>query len=117
MRAKAAKEGNNDFAGLVVDDEDTPYRKACRSRWAALIQKVYEVDPLRCPKCQGEMKIIAFIESRDQPDVVEKILRHCDLWIELEPGGPPNLTLAAEEINFILESEYIPMDEFLANHA
>ena len=50
----------------VLQRDDTPYRKL-RSRWAALIRKVYETDPLRCPKCQGEMKIIAFIERRDQP--------------------------------------------------
>ena len=30
--------------------------------WARLIQKIYEVDPLVCPKCQGVMKVIAFIE-------------------------------------------------------
>ena len=27
--------------------------KAFRKSWARLIQKVYEVDPLLCPKCQG----------------------------------------------------------------
>ena len=26
-----------------------------------MIQKVYEVDPMVCPKCGGTMKIIAFI--------------------------------------------------------
>jgi len=28
--------------------------------WARLIQKIYEVDLLTCPKCGGEMRIIAF---------------------------------------------------------
>ncbi|MFH2093495.1 MAG: hypothetical protein ABIJ31_14140 [Pseudomonadota bacterium] len=37
----------------------------------------YEADPLVCPKYQGPMKIIAFIEELD---VIEKILRHLDLW-------------------------------------
>ena len=41
-------------------------------RWAALIQRVYEVDPLKCPKCGGAMKIISFIEKH-QADVIEKI--------------------------------------------
>ena len=44
-----------------------------------LIKRVYEVDPLECPKCGGTMKIISFIE-RGQQDVVERILRHCGLW-------------------------------------
>jgi len=30
-----------------------------------LIQKIYEVDPLNCLKCQGRMKIIAFIEDEE----------------------------------------------------
>jgi hypothetical protein len=29
--------------------------------WAAIIQRVYEVDPMICPKCWGTMKVIAFI--------------------------------------------------------
>ena len=31
--------------------------------------KVYETDPLICPKCQGEMRIIGII---DQPEVIKK---------------------------------------------
>ena len=30
-----------------------------RKSWARLIQKIYEVDLLTCPKCQASMKIIA----------------------------------------------------------
>ena len=46
--------------------------KESRQNWARLIQKIYEVDPLICPKCKGSMKIISFIEELD---VIEKILR------------------------------------------
>jgi hypothetical protein len=49
------------------------------STWAMLICRVYEVDPLECPKCGGAMKIISFIE-RGQQDAMERILRHCGLW-------------------------------------
>jgi hypothetical protein len=31
--------------------------------WAALIKAVYEVDPLKCPKCGGTMKIVSFVEE------------------------------------------------------
>ena len=31
------------------------------STWAKLIAKVYEVDPLVCTKCGGEMKVVAVI--------------------------------------------------------
>jgi hypothetical protein len=65
-------------------EPDTAYRRKCRMTWAALIKCVYEVDPLKCPKCGGEMRIISFIEE----DVVtEKILRHCGLWINQQNPG------------------------------
>jgi hypothetical protein len=54
--------------------------------WAALIKCVYEVDPLKCPKCGGEMRIISFI---DEDAIIEKILRHCGLWRETPTRAPP----------------------------
>jgi hypothetical protein len=39
-----------------------------------LIKRVYEIDPLACPKCGGQMKVIAFIET-PQGDVIERIWR------------------------------------------
>jgi predicted methyltransferase len=47
--------------------------KEYRNNWARLIQKIYEVDPLTCAKCQGRIRIIAFIEDEE---VIKKILRH-----------------------------------------
>jgi len=35
-------------------------------------QKVWKVDLLNCPHCQGEMKSISFIKD---PDAIRKILR------------------------------------------
>jgi hypothetical protein len=76
-----------------------------------LIKKVYEVDPLLCPKCGGQMKIIAFLERRDQAAVINRILKHRGLCDDpparVSPGpAPPERT--------ILELEYIDTDEFLA---
>jgi Putative transposase len=65
-----------------------PSAKQARKRWAALIKQVYEVDPLLCPKCGAEMKVIAFIEQH-QREVIEKILRHCGLWAEAPARAPP----------------------------
>jgi hypothetical protein len=59
MRVKSA-----DFA-----EEDTLQRKLSRFRWAALIKRVYEVDPLICPHYGQEMRI----------------LKHCNLWVEPVP--------------------------------
>src|SRR3990167_7639671 len=51
-------------------------------------KKSHETDPLTCPKCQGEMRIISFI---DLPDVIKKILQHLVLWEESHapPGTDP----------------------------
>jgi len=46
---------------------------------AMLTKRVYEIDPLVCPQCGGQMSVIGFIEP-PQADVIEKILRHCGLW-------------------------------------
>jgi hypothetical protein len=45
--------------------------------WARLIQKIYEVDPLTCPKCLGTMQIISFIEDRE---VTKTPLKYRGLW-------------------------------------
>ena len=68
--------------------------KEARQNWARLIQKIYEVDPLVCPKCQGTMRIISFIEELD---IIEKILRHLDLW-DIRNHDPPK-----KISNYILE--------------
>jgi len=65
-----------------------------RLTWAALIRLVYEVDPLKCPQCGGTMKIVALIDQNRQPDVVERILRHCKLWKEPMQRGPPPVEVA-----------------------
>ena len=65
-----------------------PTAREARKGWAALIKQVYEADPLCCPKCGAEMKIIAFIQP-DQGAVIEKILRHCGLWEEAPARDPP----------------------------
>ena len=44
-----------------------------------------EVDPFTCPKCQGPMAVIAFIEAED---VIKKILKHLGLW-QVKPRPPP----------------------------
>ena len=60
----------------------------CSPTWAMLIKRVYEIDPLACPKCGGAMKVVAFIEP-PQGAVIEKILRHCGLWRPSTPRPPP----------------------------
>ena len=34
-----------------------------RSSWSACIKRLYEIDPLECPKCKAQMRIISFIQD------------------------------------------------------
>ncbi|MFH1154828.1 MAG: IS91 family transposase, partial [Pseudomonadota bacterium] len=76
-----------------------------RQNWARLIQKIYEVDPLVCPKCQGSMKIISFIEKLD---VIEKILRHLDLWDSRNHDPPQKVSDCILELVYDKAGSQIP---------
>jgi len=82
---------------LIIEDEQN---SAPSRGWAVMIRKVYEVDPLLCPSCRGQMKIISFIED---PNAIDKIIRHLELTFDAEHPPPPRnvqqeLLMAAEEI-------------------
>ena len=85
---------------IPVLEEPTPFERQRRIRWARLIKKVYVEDPLLCPDCGAEMRIISFITD---PPVVDKILRH----IQWHPGDPlipyirppPEMLKVAESLN------------------
>lgn len=116
-RAKLAKMANPAPPPPVTpltddDEEDTPYRKKCRQRWAALIKKVYEINPLLCPKCGGQMKIITFLERRHQAATIQRILKHCGRWEDPVPHATPGPAPPPE--SFHLDPEYVNEDDFLA---
>ena len=67
------------------------------------IKKIWEVDPLCCPKCGGEMKIISFITDLK---TIRKILEHLGLWAEMPSRDPPPLTRDSQE-----EVVYEPFDD------
>src|SRR2546422_7786051 len=70
------------------------FAQHARAAWTRLIRKVYEADPLQCPKCKGPMRVIALI---DDPGVIRHILEHLGLWAPEAAGrvrpppssGPP----------------------------
>ena len=69
----------------VVEEFNEPVAARARSNWARLIHKVYEVDPLECPKCKGPMRVISLIEDAD---VIRRILCHLGIWAPQQPLGP-----------------------------
>jgi transposase len=67
--------------------------------WAAMIRKVYEVDPMVCPKCGGRMKLIVFITEYA---VVDRIINHLKLTFAAAKPPPSHVfeqvaLMAAEE--------------------
>ena len=91
-RGKRKKETEDVLIPSILEPEGSS--KEYRKNWARLIQKIYEVDPLTCPKCQGRMKIISFIEDEE---VIDKILNHLGLW-EVKARPPPKVKTASVTI-------------------
>ena len=44
-----------------------------RQAWARMLRKVFEVDPMVCPRCSVEMEVVAWITK---PTVIDAILSH-----------------------------------------
>ncbi len=70
----------------VAEPEALPLREA-RRRWAELLRRIYEVDPLTCPACGGAMRILAFLTERA---VIYRILDHLRRT-RADARGPPFL--------------------------
>jgi hypothetical protein len=69
----------------------TEFVSRAKAAWAGLIRKVYEADPLECPKCKGPLRVIALIED---PGVIQCILEHLGLWAPLATERSPPLGAA-----------------------
>ena len=91
------------YAGLPLDDKavlteqlpivaedptevDSNKRFSSAYLWAMLIARIYEICPLVCPQCGGELKIVAFLTETDP---IQRILIHID-----EPTTPPRIAPA-----------------------
>jgi hypothetical protein len=68
-----------------VDPIESPPR---RTGWADLLQRVFEVDALRCPACGGRMRVLSAITD---PQLARRILE----CLKMPPRAPP-LTPARE---------------------
>jgi len=90
-----------------------PPAKLPARKWRELIRQAWHTDPLECPKCGKEMRLIAVI---DQSEVLEKILRHLKLWCgpaTFAPARPPPKGTGAEsEPTFSSENDFDPMPDY-----
>lgn len=87
----------------ILDDAPSP--KTCVKSWRQLIYKIYEVDPLKCPKCGSNMKIIAFIQDREE---IINILKHIKIWpIEYPQPPPENSFLYTNLLSKLVVSKHL----------
>jgi len=94
-RGKLKRVSRAAFPLPIVEEELRPIPA---KGWAEMIRKVYEVDPLLCPRCGGQMKVIAFLIDYA---VVDRIINHLKLTFVAERPPPPpiayqELLMAAE---------------------
>ncbi|MBS3820127.1 transposase [bacterium] len=94
-REKMRKTDVDPLCPLIIEDED-PFISS--GRWAEMIKKVYEIDPLICPQCGGIMRIVSFIEDHK---IIDKIIKHLNLTFKAALPPPPQaqLSIAAEELS------------------
>jgi RNA polymerase sigma-70 factor (ECF subfamily) len=76
-RRKIAQASQQSVSSRNERQEDQPTvsparKQALRRRWADLIRRVLELDPLLCP-CGGTLRVVAFIT---EPRAITKILEH-----------------------------------------
>jgi len=87
----ACSPGEGHSPSTRAKKDQGPAARALRRSWAKLIKRIYEVDPLVCPKCGSEMKVVAFIIDHV---VVDKILRHLErVEVGLARGPPQNAVI------------------------
>jgi hypothetical protein len=75
-RGSRLKKGIDNVIPCILEPQGN--EKIFRRNWSRLIQKIYEVDPLVCPKCQGSMRIISAIDNRQ---MIRAILEHLSIWL------------------------------------
>jgi hypothetical protein len=110
-RGERAKNASLPAGGTLSSSVEEPANElAARAKaaWARLIRKVYEVDPLECPKCKGPMRVITLI---DDPAVVRRILEHLGLWAPLPTERSPPVDPASWPRHVSLPLTYHPVPD------
>jgi len=72
--------------------------------WAEMIRKVYEVDPMVCPQCGGQMKVVSFLTDWA---VVDRIINHLKLTFLADRPPPPQIAYQEVLIAAEAPAEYL----------
>jgi hypothetical protein len=102
VRGKGDSEATCDNA--IIDIRNYKPKRIPQLMWRECIKKIWEVDPLTCPRCTGEMRIISFIYKRK---VIKKILTHLNLYDERRNQRAPPMP----DIDYPERIEIVPYDD------
>jgi len=99
--------------GRAIDAEEHASQKTYKKTWAMLLNKIFEVDPLLCPKCGSRMVVTSVISDSQS---IRETLSAMNMWSESwssQEGtdrGPPEVTQSVSvEVNGDIES--VPFDD------
>ncbi len=81
LKAAARNEEQDEMVGTIpMKIFDHRAKRIPSPLWRECIRKVLEVDPLICPHCAADMRIISFINA---PQVIRRILDHLGVSDEM----------------------------------
>ncbi len=107
---QTATENTNINLRIGKDPVYSPvFSQAARAAWVKLVYRVYEADPLICPHCGNEMRVIAVINDRS---MIRLILAHLKLWNPGPPTrSPPDEGSPDWPVSAQLPVEYVPVPD------
>jgi hypothetical protein len=100
-RGKVKKQSLVPVALGMIEEEP---RSIPAKGWAAMIRKVYDVDPMLCPQCGGQMRVIAFLTDYA---AVDRIISHLKLTFVAERPPPPHIVYQELLMAAEASAEYI----------
>jgi hypothetical protein len=115
MRGQRDKRAAEDAAAAgqavqIIDVSEHKPRQIPSAKWRELIKKVWEADPLICPRCSKEMRIVSLIDDRA---VIERILRHLGLWeqgVRVSPSTGPPVEIVERVIETCIDDQFPDYD-------
>jgi hypothetical protein len=108
-RRAAEHEAGSTTTAAVGERSD---RKPCSRTWAALLSRVYGYEPLVCPRCGGEMQVLATLHD---PSSIRRILDHLDIDGRVPPLQPSRAPPPGEQEEFGFTDHQPDVDDLLTD--
>ena len=112
---------------MAPTPELAPPKRAAHYLWAVLMGRIYEVLPLLCPICGGQMRIIALItHSADIRQILDHIGADCEppciapargppLWDDCDALAAEGTQIGPQKFDTFFQKRCIPQPSLLIN--